>query len=114
MKNMKKWAVVVGMSMILTACGGGSDDGGSVGVDTSLDTAQYGDAVKTFNNNCIGCHANDLSGVMSGSNITQVGSRLSKDEIKNVIANGQGIMPAQTQLDEEQIDQLATWLETKK
>jgi len=65
---------------------------------------------------CMGCHANDLSGGM-GPALLGVGNRLSKEEIANVVAHGRnnGAMPAyEGSLSAEEIDQLAVWLSKQK
>ena len=68
-----------------------------------------------FEQNCITCHAADLSGrVGEQSNLQDVGARLSKEQIIDTIKNGGQIMPAQTQLSDEEIEKLANWLSTIK
>ena len=63
---------------------------------------------------CIACHAVDMSGG-GGPALTDVGARLSADEIKEVIVNGRGGMPAGlfTGSDEE-LDDLASFLAEQK
>src|SRR5690625_442373 len=46
-----------------------------------------------FENNCASCHGDDLSGGM-GPDLTQIGNKHSADEIKEIILQGQGDMPA--------------------
>jgi cytochrome c550 len=61
---------------------------------------------------CIGCHGDAYQGV-SGPALTGVGERLSKDEIKDVIVNGKGTMPA-GMVAAENADAVADWLMTLK
>lgn len=103
---------------LLAGCGGGggSSSGGG-GEQTSGSDAEFEQAVNLYNsNNCVSCHAADLSGNMGGNtNLKKVGSRLSKDEIAQVISEGRGVMPSfADSLSQEEIDQLAEWLSTKK
>src|SRR5699024_325862 len=51
------------------------------------------DPEEVFSQNCASCHGEDLSGE-NGPDLTNVGSDLSRDEIHDVIMNGQGAMPA--------------------
>lgn len=67
-------------------------------------------------NRCISCHATDLSGTMGdSSNLLEVGSRLTQQEIAEVITNGRNLMPAQkNRLNEGEIDTISTWLAKQK
>lgn len=63
-----------------------------------------------YANKCSSCHGDDLSGA-SGPDLTQVGDRLSEDEIDEIIVNGSenGNMPAGlTSIEEAEV--LAEWL----
>jgi len=58
---------------------------------------------------CIACHGGDLSGGPAAPNLH--GLSLSKDEIHDIIKNGQGGMPAfGSQIQDDQIDQLAEYI----
>ncbi|MDF2608321.1 MAG: cytochrome [Bacillales bacterium] len=66
-----------------------------------------------YTSKCQGCHGATLTGTaMPKSNIQGVGSRLSVDEIKNVIINGKGIMKG-GMVTEEEAQQLAEYLKDK-
>ncbi|MFC3041300.1 cytochrome c551 [Virgibacillus xinjiangensis] len=120
---MKKWlmTVVFGSALVLTACGGGGDEGG--GTDESADngdtgteeSADGGGSVDTaaaeeiYQNNCASCHGGDLSGG-AGPDLTSVGADYSADEIADIIENGKGSMPAQSQVSGEDRETLANWL----
>ncbi|ASN05207.1 cytochrome c550 [Virgibacillus necropolis] len=65
-----------------------------------------------FQNTCVSCHGADLTGGV-GPDLTQVGSRYSKEEIKDIIINGKGTMPAGL-VQEPQAEALAKWLAEKK
>ncbi|HLR52075.1 MAG TPA: cytochrome c [Candidatus Avamphibacillus sp.] len=105
---MKKWlmAVVFGSVLVLGACGGGGDEGADDGGNGG-ETASSGEEI--YQNNCSACHGDDLSG-NSGPDLTDVGSNYSADEIVNIIHEGKGGMPAQTQVSDEDAETLANWL----
>lgn len=129
---MKKWlfTVLFGLALVLGACGGGGDEGASDDSSgdssgdsgTKTEESSEGDSGKTvdtaaaekiFQNNCASCHGADLSGAV-GPNLQEVGSRLSADEISNIIKNGRGNMPPQKQVSKEDRQTLASWLASKK
>lgn len=67
-----------------------------------------------YRSTCISCHAADFSGrVGEKSDLRQVGARLNKEQIANVIRNGGQMMPAQN-LSEEEIEIISSWLSTLK
>ena len=57
---------------------------------------------------CIGCHGNSYEGGMGPA---LVGTALSEDEVKDVLANGKGAMPAGL-VPEENIDAMAAWVKS--
>ncbi|NNU84976.1 cytochrome c [Geobacillus sp. BMUD] len=109
-----KWklaAMFLGVSLALAACGGGGDNAGNNnGNNGGGDTAASAEQI--FKQNCASCHGQDLSGGV-GPNLQKVGSKYSKDEIKNIIANGRGAMPAGI-IKGEDADKVAEWLAAKK
>ncbi|MCA0172776.1 c-type cytochrome [Bacillus sp. RAR_GA_16] len=124
---MKKWLgilVAVVLLFSLAACGGGNNsennNGGSSN-STSNDSAgeSSGDydakaAEATYQTNCLSCHGDNLQGKV-GPQISDVGSRLSKDEILTVIQNGKGQMPGNILGgDTEKEENLASWLADMK
>jgi cytochrome c550 len=58
---------------------------------------------------CIGCHGNDLAGGAGAPALVDVGERLDQEEIKNIIINGQGAMPA-NQANAQEAEVLSEWL----
>ncbi|WML46928.1 cytochrome c [Neobacillus sp. PS3-34] len=103
----KLLALMMGTSLVLAACGGASDNKGG-----GNDTASGGDAEKIFSQKCSTCHGGNLEGGM-GPKLADVGSRLTKDQIKNKIEHGGGGMP-EGLLKGAELDKVADWLSKKK
>ena len=108
MMKKKLFALLIGASLALAACGGGEDDAGS-GSDT---TAGAGDAETFYNQKCSSCHGGELQGG-AGPELAAIGSKYSQEEIEGIIANGQGIMPKEL-LKGEDASAVAEWLAGKK
>ncbi|PLR91948.1 cytochrome c551 [Bacillus sp. T33-2] len=99
----KLLGLLMGASLVLAACGGGED---------AKDSAGAGDPEKLYEQKCAACHGGDLEGA-NGPKLSDVGSRLSKEEIEQVIEKGQGAMPPK-QLEGEDASAVAEWLAGKK
>lgn len=81
---------------------------------TAEDAEELADPDEIYANSCVSCHGDDLSGV-SGPDLTQVGDRLSEEDIHDIIVEGSdnGAMPGGlTSL--EGADALAEWLADMK
>jgi cytochrome c551 len=102
-------ALLMGTSLVLAACGGGGGD------KATKDTASGPDPEKLFQQKCSSCHGTDLKGGGGGTfpDLTQVGSRLSKDEIQTIIIDGRNAMP-KGQLTGDDATAVAGWLAEKK
>lgn len=61
---------------------------------------------------CAACHGRDLEG-SAGPELTNIGSKLSEEEIYNIIMNGTGGMPGGL-VDYEEATQIAQWLSSMK
>ncbi len=104
----------MGTSLVLAACGGGGDtakeeDKGTTGGDT---TASAGDAQKFYDQKCSSCHGGNLEGGV-GPALDKAGSTFTKEEIEDIIAKGQGAMPAGL-LKGDEATQVSDWLAAKK
>lgn len=88
------------------------ENGGEVVEDGEVEGEAATDPEAIYASSCAACHGQDLSGV-AGPSLTNVGSSLSADEIKNVIMNGQGTMPGGL-VSNEEADVLAEWLSEMK
>jgi len=116
---MKKWlmAVIFATMLVLAACGGGANDGNNdngaadnnaADNNNSEETADSGDGEEVYKENCASCHGDDLSGNV-GPALDNVGSDHSVDDIKQVIEDGQGSMPAGIVSGDDE-DAVAEWL----
>ncbi|GGA18297.1 cytochrome c551 [Psychrobacillus lasiicapitis] len=116
--NKKLLAVIFGAGLMLAACGGGNDEANDNDTAADTDTAPTNetasvDAEKIVSSKCISCHGGNLEGQGNFPALNDVGSRLSEDEILNVIENGRGAMPAGLVTGEE-AQAVAAWLAAKK
>lgn len=108
----KAWlALLLGSALVLGACGGGDDtaDGGSNG-DTTADASKGEELVKK---NCTSCHGGNLEGMGNTPALNDVGSRLSEEEILDVINNGRNAMPKGL-LSGADAEAAAAWLAQQK
>lgn len=112
----KLLALLMGTSLVfaLAACGGDDEatDDGDTGETTESTDSSGVDAEQVFSQSCAACHGGDLTGGV-GPDISKVGSNLSSDEIKTIILEGRGAMPAQN-LDDAEATAVADWLAAKK
>lgn len=98
-------ALLLGISFVLAGCGGGNE---------SADGGSAKDPADLYKQKCSSCHGAELQG--SGTaipNLTEVGSRLSAEEIENIIVNGRGKM-AGGYLNGDDAIAVAEWLSEKK
>ena len=119
--------MLVGCALLwtLTGCAGGTgqetqppQQGGTPAQEEPAPDAGDGAAGNAevqaiYANNCASCHGANLEGGF-GPALTNTGSKFSKEEIDNIIKNGVGQMPAQTQLNDADREALAAWLAEKK
>ncbi|PYF05983.1 cytochrome c551 [Ureibacillus chungkukjangi] len=117
----KAWlALVFGSALFLAACGGGDDEATDTNTGTedtvteeTGDTATGGaDAAageELVQSSCTSCHGGNLQGMGNTPALSDVGSRLSEEEIHDVIVNGRGGMPKGL-LQGEDAEAAAAWL----
>ncbi|WP_404454274.1 cytochrome c [Virgibacillus necropolis] len=108
---MRKWffTLLLVVAIVLSACGG--NDSATVEPTDNADKNMT-EAEKVFQNNCATCHGSDLSGG-AGPDLTEVGSRYSKEEIAQIIKNGKNSMPAGL-IEGTDVELIASWLAQKK
>ena len=111
-------AAVLALSLTMSACGGSGNapapTATGAGAPTDNATAGNDEAQALAKANCISCHGTDLKGA-GAPNLQAIGAKYSEAELANIIANGQGGMPAfNTRLSEAEITTLAAWLAAMK
>jgi mono/diheme cytochrome c family protein len=105
-------ALLASVTLLLTACGGGS--GGST------DPVARGDALFHGSGTCATCHGADLNGTSMGPSFLQAlyaPSRLTDRAVHDAVANGMqptnwsfGPMPALTHLDDDDVDAILAYI----
>ncbi|WP_100332330.1 cytochrome c551 [Bacillus xiapuensis] len=107
-------ALLMGSSVALAACGGGDEgankpkeDNNNAGKETA---AADGEAV--YKQSCVSCHGENLEGSV-GPALDKIGSKMSEQEIRDVIKKGQGSMPPNV-VEGAEADAVAKWLAEKK
>ncbi|CEI81207.1 cytochrome c' [Oceanobacillus oncorhynchi subsp. incaldanensis] len=95
-------ALFLGMVIILGACGNADD--------TNSDSAENLEAgEEVYRNNCANCHGADLSG-NGGPELLDIGSKYSQEQIEDIVQEGIGSMPPQSQVEGQDLEELASWL----
>ncbi|WP_010272735.1 c-type cytochrome [Paenibacillus senegalensis] len=115
------------LAAALTACGNANDNkGGNVqtpappGETNGGENANNGsvtaeEAETLYRQHCLACHGDNREGRGGNTNISNVGSRLSQEEIAAKITNGGNGMPAfGGQLSDGEINTLSEWLAAMK
>ena len=120
----KLMMLLFGSALVLGACGGNDNnasDDNNAGTDNNAteETNNNGgetagvDPEKVVQQKCISCHGENLEGQGNFPSLTDVGSRLSEQEIHDTIENGRGAMPGGL-IEGEELDAVAKWLSEKK
>jgi cytochrome c551 len=105
----KLFGLLLGTSLALAACGGGEE---ATDTNEGGGEATAAAAEQVYQQSCASCHGQNLEGKV-GPDLANVGSKYSKDEIKQIIENGQGGMPGGL-IQGEDADKVADWLAAKK
>lgn len=111
--NKKLLAAILGSLLMLAACGGGDEDAAVTNDEKGGEVVQSADAEKIVQGNCTMCHGGNLEGQGNAPALTDVGARLSGEEILAVIEKGQGGMPANI-IEGAEAEVVAEWLAKKK
>ena len=99
----KKALILAGLALSLTACSSGNE-----GESQTPQTEEE----KIYASNCASCHGNALEGY-AGPKLDDVGSRMSKEDILNIIETGGNGMPGDI-IEGEKAEKIAAWLAEKK
>ncbi|MCQ6275721.1 cytochrome c [Bacillus sp. V3B] len=97
------FALLMGVSLVLAACGGSDDT-------TTTETA---DPEKIYTQSCSRCHGGDLKGRGPAADLSAIGARLSVEDIEKVIAEGKKGM-APRLIEGAEAKAVAEWLGAKK
>ncbi|WP_270179314.1 cytochrome c550 [Alkalihalobacillus sp. CinArs1] len=109
------WTAVIGFILIIGVSFWAMQQGGEEEASGGKEgqKAEAAAPEEIYSQNCASCHGGDLGGQV-GPALNAVGSKLSKDEILDIINNGKGSgMPAGL-IQGEQAEAVAQWLSEKK
>jgi mono/diheme cytochrome c family protein len=96
---------LIGIAALAAGCGSSS----------SQPEQPVADVPQVYTQNCATCHGKGLEGGGSMPKLSNVGARMSEEQIKNRILKGGGAMPAfEKRLNPEQVTQLASYLAARK
>lgn len=93
--------------LLFTGCQQQTPDTNQEQGDVSMQPEQ------SYLNNCASCHGQNLEGGL-GPSLQKIGSKLSKEEIEEIIKNGKNGMPSQPQVSDQARSKLSEWLAEKK
>lgn len=110
--------------LLVSGCGAGNDQeqapadegAGEAPAEDEAGDAAYDEAAaeEAYSGTCASCHGGNLEGSV-GPSLEQVGAKYSQDEILDIINNGTGQMPPQSDaVDEDAKQDLAAWLADQK
>lgn len=100
--------------LFLTGCTLASTDANPKNNNNLGESMESNEAVTIYKKMCISCHGNDLQG-RAGPNLQKVGSKLTEEQIIDVISNGRKGMPQfGKRISAEEIQSLTTWLSENK
>lgn len=104
MKKMVTAGILLTLALGMTACG----------KQTAQKPISSDDEVKAaLQSRCAMCHGAELTGTGPNPDLTTVGSRLSKDQIKEVLQKGRNGMPGGL-VKPEELDVVAAYLAKQK
>ncbi|MFD0869892.1 Cytochrome c551 [Chlamydia abortus] len=108
-----KWTGVIVIAMALAGCGSKAGTNGQEASGSSVSKEEV-EQNAVYKSNCLSCHGAQLEGNM-GPALSKIGSKHSKENIVQIIEDGQGRMPGfKNRLKEDEIESLAVWLADKK
>ncbi|TCS95658.1 c-type cytochrome [Hazenella coriacea] len=112
---MKKLALGMAAAFTLTALVGCNPQPNQQSNQDKQDTGKTVamEPKEIYANNCSSCHGGNLQGSV-GPALDKIGSKMDQQQISDIIKNGVNSMPAQSQLSDEDRDQLSAWLAEKK
>lgn len=114
----KPWlALVFGSALFLAACGGGDEEAttnNNGGTDNAATETASADGEKLVKQSCANCHGGNLQGMGNTPALSDVGSRLSEEQILDIIVNGTDKGMPKGLLTGADAEAAAAWLATQK
>ncbi|MGC4377415.1 cytochrome c [Fictibacillus sp. Mic-4] len=107
---MKKLIIITCLALSLAACAANKQTKEEKPGGGKVDTAA---AKQVFKQNCASCHGQNLEGTNAAPKLSDVGKKMSKDQILNQIKNGGGGMPGGL-IKGNDAENVAGWLASKK
>lgn len=101
--------LVFGSAIFLAACGGGDD---KESANNGAETTPNGEAITM--KSCVTCHGGELQGMGNTPALNDVGSRLSEEEILDIINNGTNKGMPGGLVKGADAEAVAAWLATQK
>ncbi|SFE24032.1 cytochrome c551 [Paenibacillus algorifonticola] len=112
-----KYGSVIGVLLgvlLLSACGNSGAVDTTNNNSTEGMSVQNGDAEMIYKKKCMSCHGTDLQG-RRGPSLQNIGSRLTEEEIVDVVTNGRNEMPKfEKNISAEDIQSVSKWLSELK
>ena len=99
--------LVFGSAIFLAACGGGDEK-------DSADQVTTPDGEEIAMKSCVSCHGGELQGMGKIPALNNVGSRLSEEELLDIINNGNGNGMPGGLIKPAEAEAVAAWLATQK
>lgn len=98
----------IGLIFFMSLEGAGNKDEANEAGESGGESTEVADidGAAIVQKSCVGCHGGDLTGGM-GPTLT---GGLDAEHVKDVVMNGQGSMPAQTQLSEAEAQAVADYI----
>lgn len=120
MKKLLALLMSTTIIFVLAACGGdesaepkNNDEATEQTPEEILEEAVAVDVEKVTAQKCMQCHGQDLKGGR-GPELATVGSRLTKDEIKAILLDGNKTMPPNLLKTDEEVEAVSEWLAARK
>ncbi|WP_341282761.1 cytochrome c [Paenibacillus sp. FSL H8-0537] len=113
LKNGFVVGVLLGV-LVISACGGSGADAATNHNSTEEMSVQNGAPEIIYKKKCMSCHGTDLQG-RRGPSLQSIGSRLTEEEIVDIVTNGKNGMPKfEKNISAEDIQSVSKWLSEQK
>ncbi|MGG4146859.1 cytochrome c [Paenibacillus algorifonticola] len=117
MNSKLKYGSAIGVLLgvlVLSACGSSGADATTNNNRNEERSVQEGDPEIIYKKKCMSCHGTDLQG-RRGPSLQNIGSRLTEEEIIDIVTNGKNGMPKfEKNISAEDIQSVSKWLSELK